>query len=194
MGTNKNTFMKKLIFTLVVILTTVLCAQAEDHLKFMGIPLTGNINSFQTKLEAKGCKIDKSINQYAPKGVRVFKGQFAGNEAHIYVSYNKTNKTVYRAKVVLEYTDEEIFNQKKYELSDMLCQKYSSMYINSNDNGINIYVTNNLGTINLGRIDMFESTDNSDPSNYFRTTYYLHIDYWDATNSDKNQDERMEDL
>ena len=28
----------------------------------MGIPLTGNINSFQTKLKAKGFEVDKQIN------------------------------------------------------------------------------------------------------------------------------------
>lgn len=32
----------------------------------MGIPLTGNINSFQTKLKAKGFEVDKQINKYAP--------------------------------------------------------------------------------------------------------------------------------
>lgn len=186
--------MKKLIFTLVVILTTVLCAQAEDHLKFMGIPLTGNINSFQTKLEAKGCKVDKYYNQYAPEGVRVFKGQFAGNNAQIIISYNKKDKTVYRAKVAIQCIDKDIFNHKANELAQMLNQKYSSMYVDTSGDGVTIYVTNNLGTINLGTIDMWDTTDAPDASNYYTTTYTIHIDYHDAINSDKNQDEKMEDL
>lgn len=188
--------MKKLIFTLVVILmTTVLCAQAEDHLKFMGIPLTGNINSFQTKLEAKGCKADKTINSYLPVGTRAFKGQFAGNEANIYIYYNKKTKIVYRAKAVIEYTDKDIFNQKEYELAQMLSHKYYSMYIDtSSSDGLTIYVTNDLGTTNLGTIDLYDRTEDPNVSNYFKTTYNIHIDYHDAINSEKNQDERMEDL
>ena len=54
--------MKKLILTLIIILTGTFCVQAQEHLKFMGIPLTGNINSFQTKLKAKGFEVDKQIN------------------------------------------------------------------------------------------------------------------------------------
>lgn len=53
--------MKKLILTLIIILTGTFCVQAQEHLKFMGIPLTGNINSFQTKLKAKGFEVDKQI-------------------------------------------------------------------------------------------------------------------------------------
>lgn len=186
--------MKKLIFTLIVILTSTLCSQAEEHLKFMGIPLTGNINSFQTKLEAKGCKIDKYYNRLASVGSRVFKGQFAGNDAQIIVFYNKQSKTVYRAKAIMQYTDEDILNQKARELAQMLNQKYSSMYVDTSGDGVTIYVTNDLGTKNLGTIDMWDTTDDPNSLNYYTITYTIHIDYHDAINSDKNQDERMEDL
>lgn len=186
--------MKKLILTLIIILTGTFCVQAQEHLKFMGIPLTGNINSFQTKLKAKGFEVDKQINKYAPVGTRIFKGLFAGENAQIFVFYNKKHKTVYRAKAIIEVTDQDIFDQKKYELANMLRQKYSSMYIDAGENGLSIYVTNNLGTTNLGHIDLFGGTEDPNLSNYFTTTYCIHVDYWDTTNSDKNEDDRMEDL
>ena len=160
----------------------------------MGIPLTGNINSFQTKLEAKGCKIDNFYNRYASAGTRIFKGQFAGNDARIIVSYNNKDKNVYRAKVVIEYTNKDLFNQKEYELAGMLREKYSSMYINSDDYGFSIHVTNNLGTVYLGHIDIFDDTQDPSYYNNYETTYAIHIDYWDAINSEKNDDDRMEDL
>lgn len=186
--------MKKLILTLIIILTGTFCVQAQEHLKFMGIPLTGNINSFQTKLKAKGFEVDKQINKYAPVGTRIFKGLFAGENAQIYVFYNKKHKTVYRAKAIIEVTDQDISDQKKYELANMLRQKYSSMYIDAGENGLSIYVTNNLGTTNLGHIDLFDRTEDPNISNYYTTTYCIHVDYWDTTNSDKNEDDRMEDL
>lgn len=104
--------MKKLILTLIIILTGAFCVQAQEHLKFMGIPLTGNINSFQTKLKAKGFEVDKQINKYAPVGTRIFKGLFAGENAQIFVFYNKKHKTVYRAKAIIKVTDQDIFDQK----------------------------------------------------------------------------------
>ena len=186
--------MKKLILTLIIILTGTCCVQAQEHLKFMGIPLTGNINSFQTKLKAKGFEVDKQINKYAPVGTRIFKGLFAGENAQIFVFYNKKHKIVYRAKAIIKVTDQDIFDQKKYELANMLRQKYSSMYIDAGENGLSIYVTNNLGTTNLGHIDLFGGTEDPNLSNYFTTTYCIHVDYWDTTNSDKNEDDRMEDL
>lgn len=108
--------------------------------------------------------------------------------------YNRKHKTVYRAKAIIKVTDQDIFDQKKYELANMLRQKYSSMYIDAGENGLSIYVTNNLGTTNLGHIDLFGGTEDPNLSNYFTTTYCIHVDYWDTTNSDKNEDDRMEDL
>ena len=186
--------MKKLILTLIIILTGTFCVQAQEHLKFMGIPLTGNINSFQTKLKAKGFEVDKQINKYAPVGTRIFKGLFAGENAQISVFYNRKHKRVYRAISIFNVTDQYFFDQKKYELANMLRQKYSSMYIDAGENGLSIYVTNNLGTTNLGHIDLFDRTEDPNLSNYFTTTYCIHVDYWDTTNSDKNEDDRMEDL
>lgn len=53
--------MKRILSTLFFLLLVVasFAQNNGDHLKFMGIPLTGNITQFQPKLIAKGCTLDK---------------------------------------------------------------------------------------------------------------------------------------
>ena len=69
--------------------------QAE-HLKFMGIPLTGTITQFQQKLTAKGVTHDKKASATAPIGTRIFSGKFAGAKAEIIAK-----KTIKRPPIIL---------------------------------------------------------------------------------------------
>lgn len=90
--------MKRFLATLLLVLPMLLSAQ---HLKFMGIPLTGTITSFSTKLKAKGFTVSK-YNKSAPKGVRLFDGTFFGNDASVYVYYDPRTSQVYRAKACID--------------------------------------------------------------------------------------------
>lgn len=76
------------------------CAQAQ-HMKFMGIPLDGTIDSFQAKLAAKGIKPDKQYNATTPVGSRFFEGIFCGYQAEFYAYYNAKTKNVYRCKACI---------------------------------------------------------------------------------------------
>ena len=53
--------MKKIIMLwLFAIISIVGIAQnTTEHLSYMGIPITGTITQFQTKLQAKRCSLDK---------------------------------------------------------------------------------------------------------------------------------------
>lgn len=64
---------KSLIILVLSILAMSMPAQAE-HLKFMGIPLTGTITQFQQKLAAKGIVYNKMMSEEAAVGVRWFSG------------------------------------------------------------------------------------------------------------------------
>ena len=86
-------------------------ASAQQHMKFMGIPLDGTITTFTTKLQAKGVKISPN-NSKSGAGCRWFVGSFFGQSAEIYVYYNPTTKIVYRAKAVIE---RDKFEQLKAE-------------------------------------------------------------------------------
>ena len=99
--------MKRIVLMLVSCMMVMSVMAQNEHLKFMGIPLTGTITTFQTKLAAKGISYDKVASSQTESGVRCFKGVFSGEKANIYVYYNEKTKVVYRAKAVIEYPTEE---------------------------------------------------------------------------------------
>lgn len=94
--------MKKVILLLLaLLLVNSMSAQVEDHLKFMGVPITGTLTEFVAKMEKKGWKSDYN-NDYAI----VMKGTFANEEAELYIISSRTTHTVWKVAVLLnnEYT------------------------------------------------------------------------------------------
>lgn len=184
--------MKRLLFILLMVLSFTQITNAAEHLKFMGIPLTGTINAFQTKLAAKGVSVSK-INKYVSKGARAFSGKFAGEEAIIYVFYNEKTNIVYRAKAVISVSGDNIRENKYNDFQAMLLKKYSLDYSEEGESEdyptVSIFVTDNFGEAYLGHIDLFQSKDE-----YSYDAYTIHIDYWDATNDTANDNSRMQDL
>ena len=86
--------MKRLLSTLFCLLLVVaaFAQNASEHLKFMGIPITGTLSQFQAKLIAKGCKVNKQASAYSPNGQRVLNGTFAGKKAKIIIFYDTKSK------------------------------------------------------------------------------------------------------
>ena len=78
--------LREAVFFLVV---ATAYAQKEPHLKFMGIPLDGTINQFQSKLTAKGIRVDVALNKNIGVGARAFKGTFSGKDAQVFVYYDE---------------------------------------------------------------------------------------------------------
>ena len=182
---------KNLIILLLCLFVMSVPAQAE-HLKFMGIPLTGTISQFQQKLVAKGVKYDKAMSQQLPAGVRMFNGTFAGEKSKIFVYYDPTSKVVYKAKAVSGYPSASSCDSKYEDLKSMLSSKYSeaetgidyqdgheAYYYRVYDNGnplgiIAVYVSYNLYAYPM---------DNE-----------VNIEYIDYINYLKNDDSKMNDL
>ena len=106
-----------------LIIVSCLSVAAQEHMKFMGIPLTGNIETFTSKLKAKGCTIS-AMNSAAPVGVRVLNGTFSGEEATICVYYNATSKNVYGAKAYMEYYGKARAIEKQSHYENLLDTKY----------------------------------------------------------------------
>ena len=156
--------MRKLVFFIIACLITI-SIQAQEHLRFMGIELKGTITNFQTKLQSKGLKVSP-LSREQPNGVRVFEGNFSGTDAYIYVFYNEKTKEVYRAKAVIMREGKDLIEQ--------LMQKFTQ----------HGYIVPN-GTITL----FITST-----SYIAQSTFFLHIDYTDKDNSNKNTQEEMDDL
>ena len=186
--------MKKSIILLIVsILFISISAQAE-HLKFMGIPLTGTITQFQQKLAAKGVTYDKRDSETASIGTRVFNGNFAGSKAKIVVWYDADTKIVYGAKAIYECNTASSRDNKYDELKSMLSSKYaeerSETEYKDGLEKFSIDVTDDSGYLFVGVITLYR-TQAEFP---YDDTFFVHVEYMDLENYNKNRDSKMNDL
>jgi len=191
--------MKRIIAIFICLLAVVVSVSAQspkgtsDHLKFMGIPITGTINHFQQKLIAKGCKISDR-NKYASAGKRMFSGSFSGEQAEICIFYDRNTKIVYRAKAILLRISKNTATDKYDSFKYKLTQKYGSGYIGENDGYESIYFISSDPSTNtpLGSIDLFITKD--DTYLLYPLEYGLHIDYHDYQNSQKHEQSDIDEL
>lgn len=181
------------------------CQAQTGHLKFSGISIDANISQFQTKLVAKGYKLDKVLNAKLPVGCRCFIGTFVGNKAEVYVYYDERTRTVYRVKAVLSGISEDIADQQYQRLKDLFIQKYDDHYSyvgeKENKEAFSLlpkrkFYANEDESIwqnSYGSIDLFITQDDDI---YIRYPYHfnLHIDYTDQINSDKHENGVLDDL
>ena len=98
---------------------------ANEHLKFMGIPINGTLESFTQKLVAKGMK-----RQLGWDNTVVFRGTFAGERnCEVYVNRVPSRNIVYRIVVCLPSRDTWDWLEKDYnEFKEMLTTKYGEPY------------------------------------------------------------------
>ena len=115
--------MKKIISVLFA-LCLCMAASAQQHMKFMGIPLDGTIDDFSMKLRSKGVTYDAAESKAAGKGIRKFCGTFMGEKATFTVFYNYKSKIVFSAVAELYYPTVESAHTPFVNLNDQLQQKY----------------------------------------------------------------------
>lgn len=177
--------MKRIISTLFCLLITLtsFAQSSSEHLKFMGVPITGTITQFQSKLTQKGCTYDKDSAKLSA-GRRAFNGTFAGNKVWIGVYYDTKTKIVYRVKAIIEHNSEKIAEQRYAKMLDLFKQKYdtSDFSYDTQDgkDALSIYLSN-------GTIDMFFVKNDYDD-------YDVHIDYWDYLNNKKFNKSNLDDI
>lgn len=203
--------MKRFLSTLFCLLLAVVAfaQNANGHLKFMGIPITGTISQFHTKLVAKGCTYDKVESSSNSAGMRIFKGNLAQNEVKIIVYYNTKTKIVYRVKALIYGIPEVLATQKYNEFKSFLTVKYDSHYTKTSsfegkeliqylalrDKNTSIDPENlpsRLSDVAFGVIKLYISKDLEDWNSPYN--YYLHIDYYDQINNEKNNKNILDDL
>ena len=191
--------MKQLITLFILLISLVASAQTE-HMKFMGIPINGNITAFQSKLVQKGFKFVK--NEASSGDAEVYKqysGKFAGKECKLYVAYNRETKIVYEVQVVykLKYPSME----SNFELEDMykslktqLTKKYNTQAVvngnlwdddvifNITSGSIRLLKTGSSGTGNINENAWGDYTED-----------VLHIIYTDNINYNKSKSSFVSD-
>lgn len=184
--------MKRILLSFALLLSFS-SLHAQNHMKFMGIPLTGTINQYQAKLQNKGVYVDVAANKTIGVGCRCFKGSFSGKDAQIYVYYDESSKIVYRAKAVIDSSDEDIRNNNYNYFVNMLSTKYfDAESEKSSQNGhesIRYLIPNEESAFYkyLGSIDVFCAS-------YYSISYSVHIDYTDTINDVKHEKRNMDDL
>lgn len=188
--------MKKSIILLIISIVALCIPLQAQHMKFMGIPLTGTITQFQSKLTAKGVKYDKVLSRELSAGTRVFDGVFAGEKAKIYVYYDPSSKIVYRAKAVVTCETMSICESKYQEFKSLLSTKYNCYEEESEYDGheCNTYMITKENPTSMddiiGGITLYVSTSEF----IYPIEHYLHIDYNDYKNSIKSEVVKMDDL
>jgi len=182
------------ILSIFIALLLCLNMQAEEHLKFMGIPLDGTINQFHAKLTAKGMVSDVTLNKKLDVGCRAFKGSFSGEKAQIYVYYDEYSKIVYRAKAVITSTEESISEYNYNHFINMLSDKYS--YAESDKGRQNGYETTSFLVPNLNEAATYKymGVIAVYRDSYFSFSYSVHVDYSDTINKVKHENRNMDDL
>lgn len=183
-----------ILVSLLLLLCAPLQVSAQQHLKFMGIPLTGSIDNFQRKLAAKGIQPDREFNRMMPFGSRCFKGRFTGKNCTFHAYYTD-NKTVYRAKAVYSNENEGLADQFYEEIKAMLQAKYpDGLVMNGTFEGYDAFDVMVLaadGETVLGLINLYKTRYGMSVIDY---EYSIHVDYTDHINSNAKENEKMDDL
>ena len=171
-----------------------MAASAQQHMKFMGIPLDGTIDNFALKLKAKGVTYDAAKSKAAGQGIRVFNGTFVGENAMIAVYYNSKSKIVYGAAVELQYSTVESAHTPFANLTEQLQQKYPNAKYRANRdsdgdaNGVAFDIPDKTETKRIGVIlQTLNVSDSGDGCSIW-------LMYTDVDNFQKNDNINNEDL
>lgn len=182
------------IISVLFVLCLCMAASAQQHMKFMGIPLDGTIDNFALKLKAKGVTYDAAKSKAAGQGIRVFNGTFVGENAMIAVYYNSKSKIVYGAAVELQYSTVESAHTPFANLTEQLQQKYPNAKYRANRdsdgdaNGVAFDIPDKTET---KRIGVILQTLNVSDSGYGCSIWLM---YTDVDNFQKNDNINNEDL
>lgn len=118
--------MKKLLLTILFCFMAVLSYGQTKHLTIMGIPITGNITTFQQKLLAKNYRLNMKENKSLPVGQREFKGRYSGYDCALRAYYFSDDKTVYKVRVAIDFLSASNADNAYKEIKRNLLRKYKN--------------------------------------------------------------------
>jgi hypothetical protein len=194
--------MKRILIALLFVFSCIgaMAQNANEHFKFMGIPINGTLESFSQKLVAKGMK-----RQQCKDNTGIFSGTFAGErDCGVYVTRIPSRNIVYRVVVFLPSEDtwdrlEEDYNKFK----EMLTTKYGEPSKCSESFKEGTYVGSDhlkISALKEGKCNYFSvwgfnegiillnfHTDGS-------SSCFVRLSYYDAINLKLAQDSKQNDL
>lgn len=196
--------MKRIALLTFAMLMGIFCYAQSGHLEFSGIPINGTITQFQARLMQKGYALNRQASNSMPNGTRIFEGVFIGHNVILFVYYDKQTKNVYRVKAIIRNLSESMADQKYEEVQVMLLQKYNNSYsaegVKDGKPGFCIcpkrYRTYSGQNYNwkecYGEISLYISKDKRNIN--YPYLFNVHIDYNDQINSDKHNNNLLDEL
>ena len=102
------------------------CCMAQEHMKFMGIPINGSVNTFTALLKKKGFEISPD-NQYMGVGYRLLKGEFMGvYGTEICLYYDGSDSRMFSVVALSDYPDIEVAEERQKYIKELIKKKYPS--------------------------------------------------------------------
>lgn len=169
--------MKKLL-SIVVMLLCCLSMSAQEHIKFMGIPVDGTPAQFEQKLIAKGFKHKLTHDT----GYRIVSGTFSGQECYVYINCNAAKIVDYVAVCIINGKSQTLRMFESFE--EKLDRKYE--YLDCVGEGLDrrVECSADGGTIAMFIEDLYNHS--------YR--YKLYIAYYDIVNMNKGEQAELDDL
>ena len=149
--------MKKIISVFFVFFLCM-AASAQQHMKFMGIPLDGTIDNFALKLKSKGITYDAAKSRALGPGGKVYNGTFMGEKATFMVFFNAKSRIVFGVSVELSYSSVELARVPFTNIAGQLLKKYPKAVYGANKdssgntNGLTFSIPNEADTEKIGVI------------------------------------------
>lgn len=187
--------MKKIISVLFAF-CVCLSISAQEHMKFMGIPLDGTIDNFALKLKAKGITYDAAKSKLISPGSKLYHGTFMGEKATFVVYFNTKSKVVFGVMVDMPYTSTELAFTPFKNISEQLLKKYpKAVYEASRDsdgdtNGFTFHIPNEAETQRIGVIIQTLCPSKS----LLEKDCTINLMYTDVDNFQKSEAKNNEDL
>lgn len=188
--------MKKII-SILFALCVCMAVSAQQHMKFMGIPLDGTIENFTLKLKAKGITYDAALSKKLSPGSKLYKGTFMGENATFVVMFNAKSRLVFGVGVELSYSSLELAKTPFLNIAEQLHTKYPTAIYNrtdkegsSDDIGVSFTIPEDDSTELLGII--MQSLKR--PEGIFSSNFTISLIYTDIKNYKKHEAINNEDL
>lgn len=149
--------MKKII-SILFVFCVCLSLSAQEHMKFMGIPLNGMIDNFTLKLKAKGVTYDAAKSKMLLPGRKLYNGTFMGEKATFVVYFNAKSKVVFGVMVDMSYSSTELAYIPFKNIAEQLLKKYPKAVYEANKDskgnmdGLTFSIPNESETKRIGII------------------------------------------
>lgn len=188
--------MKQLVLSLLIAVCTFCNAQTE-HMKFKGVPMEGTLQSFTTKLKAKG---------FTPVGIQdgvsLLKGEFAGYKNCTIGAVADKSGMICKVSVIFPemdkwgdlescYSNYKSMLTEKYGDPETCIERFQNDYVDDDSSK-----KHELGMDRCKYLSIFKCKEGEIQIEITHQSFscYVMISYFDNANQDKLRKQIMDDL